>query len=78
MQDTGDAIPVSGRSPGGGHGNPSQYYCLENLHGQRSLVGCSSQGRKKSNTTEATEHAHMHNVLQIHPCCHKCQDFLLS
>ena len=24
-------IPVSGRSPGGGHGNPLQYSCLENL-----------------------------------------------
>ena len=28
----GDAglIPGSGRSPGGGHGNPFQYSCLEN------------------------------------------------
>ena len=28
----GDAgwIPGSGRSPGGGHGNPLQYSCLEN------------------------------------------------
>ena len=28
----GDAgsIPESGRSPGGGHGNPLQYSCLEN------------------------------------------------
>ena len=24
-------IPGSGRSPGGGHGNPLQYFCLENL-----------------------------------------------
>ena len=23
-------IPGSGRSPGGGHGNPLWYYCLEN------------------------------------------------
>ena len=23
-------IPGSGRSPGGGHGNPCQYFCLEN------------------------------------------------
>ena len=23
-------IPGSGRSPGGGHGNPLQYFCLEN------------------------------------------------
>ena len=39
--DTGDLglIPGSGRSPGGGHGNPLQYSCLENPHGQRRLVG---------------------------------------
>ena len=24
-------IPVLGRSPGGGHGNPLQYSCLKNL-----------------------------------------------
>ena len=30
--DTGDVglIPVLGRSPGGGNGNPLQYSCLEN------------------------------------------------
>ena len=27
-----DSIPGSGRSPGGGHGNPFQYSCLENPH----------------------------------------------
>ena len=26
-------IPGLGRSPGGGHGNPLQYSCLENPHG---------------------------------------------
>ena len=30
------SIPGSGRSPGGGHGNPLQYSCLENPHGQES------------------------------------------
>ena len=35
------SIPESGRSPGGGHSNPLQYPCLENPHGQRSLVGYS-------------------------------------
>ena len=25
------SIPGSGRSPGGGHGNPLQYSCLENI-----------------------------------------------
>ena len=37
-----------GRSPGGGHGNPLKYSCLENPHGQRSLVGYSPWGRKES------------------------------
>ena len=32
VQETGDvgSIPGSGRSPGGGRGNPLQYSCLEN------------------------------------------------
>ena len=36
--DPGDVglIPGSGRSTGGGNGNPLQYSCLENPHGQRS------------------------------------------
>ena len=29
LRDVG-SIPGSGRSPGGGHGNPLQYSCLEN------------------------------------------------
>ena len=35
------SILESGRSPGGGHGNSLQYSCLEEFHGQRSLVGYS-------------------------------------
>ena len=45
-------IPGFGRFPGGRHGNPLQYSCLENPHGQRSLVGYSPRGRKESDTTE--------------------------
>ena len=30
------STPGLGRSPGGEHGNPLQYSCLENPHGQRS------------------------------------------
>ena len=41
-----------GRSPGGGHGNPLQYSCLENPHGQRSLEGYSPWGPKELNMTE--------------------------
>ena len=37
-------IPGLGRSSGGGHGNPLQYYFLENPHGQRSLAGYSPRG----------------------------------
>ena len=33
------SILGSERSPGGRHGNPLQYSCLENPHGQRSLAG---------------------------------------
>ena len=28
------SVPGLGRSPGGGHGNPLQYSCLENIHGR--------------------------------------------
>ena len=45
-------IPGLGRSPGGGHGYPHQYSCLENPHGQRSLAGYSPWGHKESDTTE--------------------------
>ena len=45
-------IPGLGRSPRGGHGNPLQYSCLENPHGQRSLADHSPWGHKESDTTE--------------------------
>ena len=45
-------IPRLGRPPGGGHGNPCQYSCLENPHGQRNLAGYSPWHRKESNMTE--------------------------
>ena len=46
------SIPGLARSPGGGHGSPLQYSCLENPHGQRSLAGYSPWGRKEVDTTE--------------------------
>ena len=54
-----DSIPGLGRPPGGGHGNPLQYSCLENPHGQRSLVGCSPLGHEEWDTTErlSTKHS---------------------
>ena len=50
----GDLGSISGlgRSPGGGHGNPLQYSCLENPHGPSSLAGYSPwvHGVAKSQT----------------------------
>ena len=48
----GGLIPGLGRSPRGGNGNLLQYSCLENLHGQRSLAGCSPWGCEESDMTE--------------------------
>ena len=45
-------IPGLGRSSGEGNDNPLQYSGLKNPHGQRSLVGYSSWGRKESDMTE--------------------------
>ena len=46
------SVPGSVRFPGEGHGNPLQYYCLKNPHGQRGLVGYSPQGFQRVDTTE--------------------------
>ena len=45
-------IPGLGRFPGGRHGNALQYSRLENIHGQRSLVGYSPWGRKELGMAE--------------------------
>ena len=57
-----DFIPGLGRSLGGGHSNPLQYACLENPHGQRSLVGYSPWGCKESDTTERLSTAQQHTI----------------
>ena len=41
----------SGRSLGEGNGNPLQYCCLENPHGQRNLAGYSPWGHRELDTT---------------------------
>ena len=45
-----------GRSPGGEHGNPLQYSCLETPHWQRSLAGYSPCGRRVGHDW-ATKHS---------------------
>ena len=52
---TGDMglIPGSGRSPGGGHGNPLQYSCLEDPM-DRGACWATVHGIAESDTTEVT------------------------
>ena len=50
------SVPGSGRSPGGGHGNPLQYFCLENPM-DRGAWQATLHRVTESDTNEATEHA---------------------
>ena len=64
-----DLVPELGRSPGGRHGSPLQYSCLENPHGQRSLA-----------VHEATE-SDTNEQLSTHTCTHTymthiCRDLM--
>ena len=52
-------IPGLRRSPKGGHGNPLQYSCLENPM-DRGAWSATVHGVTELDTTEETEHAHMH------------------
>ena len=57
------SFPGLGRSPGEGKGFPLQYSCLENPHGQRSLVGHCPWDCKVSDMTELLSTA-QHGCLQ--------------
>ena len=65
------SIPGLGRFPGGGHGNPLQYSCLENPHGQRSLVGYSPWHHKELDRNERLSTAHVFFIVTSVP--HKCK-----
>ena len=49
------SIPGSGRSPGGGNGNPLQCSCLENPMDRRAWRATVHRGRKESDRTEHTK-----------------------
>ena len=68
-----DLIPGLGRSPGWGHGNPLQYSCLENPHGQRSVEGYSPLGYKELDTTQQLSKAHHIHIIMtdLHWCTAK-------
>ena len=62
-------IPGLGRSLGRGHGNPLQYSCLEDPHGQRSLVGYSPWGSKELDMTaqlSTAQDVHVHARSHLH------------
>ena len=66
--DSGDAGSILrlGRSPGGGNGNPLQYFLPGESYGQRILVGYSPRGHKELDTTEQLNwHALIRTTLSL-------------
>ena len=59
VRDAG-SIPGLGRSPGEGNGNPLQYSCLENPMDRGAWLATVHSGRKKSDTTQVTQHTGRH------------------
>ena len=57
------SIPGLGKSHGGGHGNPLQYSCLENPHGQRTLKGLPSMGSQRVGHDWVTKHTQLNKKL---------------
>ena len=56
------SIPGLGRSPGKSSGNPLQNSCLENPHGQRSLLGYSLWVQQESDMTEQLNTAQQYSM----------------
>ena len=81
-ENAGDAgsIPGSGRSPGGGYGNPIQYCCLENPM-DRGAWQATIHRVTESDTTEVTWHVHTHGYTTFYLSVHHMIDiglFLLA
>ena len=66
------SIPGLGR---GRHGNPPQYSCLENPHGQRSLASCSPWSQKDWETKHST---HMYTPHFVYLLIHHWMSGLFS
>ena len=64
------SVPELGRSPGGGHGNPLQYSCLENPCEPRSLVGYSCKESGKTEGLSTPQHIqHRQKLTYLTPQC---------
>ena len=60
VRDTG-LIPGSGRSPGGGHGNPLQYSCLENpMHREAWRATVPGVTKSRTRLKQLSTRAHTH------------------
>ena len=55
---------TGGKVPQRREWQPAPVFLPGESHGQRSMVGYSPWGRKESDLTETTEHAHMHLYYQ--------------
>ena len=55
-----DSTPALGRSPGGGHGNPLQYCCLENLNDRGAWRAIQSVGSQSQ-----TQLSDFHSLTQF-------------
>ena len=55
------SFPESGRSPGGGHGNPLQYFCLEDPM-DRGAWQITAHRVTKSQTQLSNEHFHLNKI----------------
>ena len=53
VRDSG-LIPGLGRSPRGGHGNPLQYSCLENLKDREAWRGAGGSSKKQENSRKTS------------------------
>ena len=60
-----NSIPGWERSPGRGHGNPLQSFCLENSHGQRRQVGYSLWGHRVGHDWSDLAHMHAQNGFEM-------------
>ena len=70
--DTKDSalIPGSGRSPGGGNGNPLQYSCLENPM-DRGAWQVTAHGVAKSRARLSRQTHYTHTTFSSRPTCRK-------